>query len=206
MKGLSGLQTFENIDFITVGKKGQQFLLRLNQKIIAAFPGFSGYPTFKDVLPITRMATDGFLGGTYDHVSLIFPDFISAIAQEATVKVLLPFSRAGLKDMLLTILARKYRKETEAFLDQIDVKEYIFEPSQDEILKTILPQLTEIQVFQAVLELAASEHSARMVAMRNASDNASDILDDLTLTYNQTRQAGITAELAELSATAAALN
>jgi F-type H+-transporting ATPase subunit gamma len=107
--------------------------------------------------------------------------------------------------MLLGLLPRKYRRETEEAMDRLDVNEYLFEPDQDEILRTILPQLTEIQVYQAVLESAASEHSARMVAMRNASDNASDILDSLTLTYNQTRQAGITAELAELSATAAAL-
>jgi len=205
LKGLKDLKTFEQIDFIAVGKKGQQFLPRLKQNIIAAFPGFSGYPAFKDVLPITRLATESFLAGTYDHVSLIYPDFISAIAQESTVKVLLPFSRTGLKQMLLGLLPRKYRRETEEAMDRLDVNEYLFEPDQDEILRTILPQLTEIQVYQAVLESAASEHSARMVAMRNASDNASDILDSLTLTYNQTRQAGITAELAELSATAAAL-
>ena len=83
--------------------------------------------------------------------------------------------------------------------------EYLFEPSEAEVLSRILPQLTEIQIYQAVLETAASEHSARMVAMRNASDNASDILDDLTLTYNQSRQTIITAELAELSASKAAL-
>ena len=86
-----------------------------------------------------------------------------------------------------------------------NVREFKFEPSPREVLDTILPQLTEVQMYQAILESAASEHSARMVAMRNASDNASDILDDLTLTYNQTRQASITAELAELSGAAAAL-
>ena len=83
--------------------------------------------------------------------------------------------------------------------------QYVLEPSVTEVLDVILPQLTEVQLYQAVLESAASEHAARMVAMRNASDNASSILDDLSLTYNQTRQAGITAELAELSASKAAL-
>ena len=81
----------------------------------------------------------------------------------------------------------------------------MFEPSPKEVLNTIIPQLTEVQLYQAILETTASEHSARMVAMRNATDNASDLLSDLTLVYNQTRQAGITAELAELSASAAAL-
>ena len=85
------------------------------------------------------------------------------------------------------------------------VGEYLFEPTQDDILRVILPQLTETQIYQAALEAGASEHSARMVAMRSASDNATDLLGDLTIVYNQTRQAGITAELAELSAAAAAL-
>lgn len=205
LKGLKDLATFEKVDFVAVGRNGQQFLPRLKQDVIAAFPGFSGYPTFKDVLPITRLATESFLQGMYDHVVLLYPDFVSAIVQESTVKVLLPFSKTGLKEMILSLLPRRYRRETEEALSKTDVHEYLFEPDQDEILKTILPQLTEIQVYQAVLETSASEHSARMVAMRNASDNASDLLDDLTLTYNQTRQAGITAELAELSATAAAL-
>ncbi len=205
VNGLKGLKTFESIEFIVVGKKGQQFLPRLKQKIVAAFPAFSSYPTFKDVLPIARMATEGFLAGTYDHVVLIYSDFISAIAQEATVKVLLPFSTTALKTMLGSLLPRRYRRETEKEMTMEDVHEYLFEPSQDEILKTILPQLTEIQVYQAILEAGASEHSARMLAMRNASDNASDLINDLTIVYNQTRQAGITGELSELTAAKAAL-
>ncbi|MBI2117814.1 F0F1 ATP synthase subunit gamma [Candidatus Peregrinibacteria bacterium] len=88
---------------------------------------------------------------------------------------------------------------------ELRVAEYLFEPSADDILRVILPQLTEVQIYQALLEAVASEHSARMVAMRNATENAGDLLDDLTLTYNQTRQAGITAELAELSASKTAL-
>ena len=205
LKGLKELTTFEKVDFVAVGKKGQQFLPRLQENMIAAFPGFSSFPTFKDVRPITRLATESFLQGTYDHVVLLYPDFISAIAQEPTVKVLLPFSKTGLKDMLLSLLPQRYRRDTEQAMAANSVREYLFEPSQETILSTILPQLTEIQIYQAVLETAASEHSARMVAMRNASDNASDLLDDLTLTYNQTRQAAITGELAELSASKAAL-
>ncbi|HLD32516.1 MAG TPA: F0F1 ATP synthase subunit gamma, partial [Candidatus Peribacteraceae bacterium] len=112
--------------------------------------------------------------------------------QEPSVKVLLPFSKTGLKDMLLSLLPQRYRRDTEQAMATTSVREYLFEPSEETILSTILPQLTEIQIYQAVLETAASEHSARMVAMRNASDNASDLLDDLTLTYNQTRQAAIT--------------
>ena len=90
--------------------------------------------------------------------------------------------------------------------EDVDIIDYAIEPSPEEVLDVILPQLAQVQVYQAVLESVASEHSARMVAMRNATDNAKDILDDLTLTYNQTRQANITAELAELSASKAALD
>ncbi len=205
VRGLKQLPTFKQVDFVAVGKKGQQMLPRLKENMIAAFPGFTGFPTFKGVLPITRLATESFLKGTYDHVVLIYPDFISPLVQESTVKVLLPFSTTGLQEMIMSLLPRRYRKETEQAMAASTVREYLFEPSEQEILKTLLPQLTEVQVYQAVLETVASEHSARMVAMRSASDNASDILDDLTLTYNQTRQAGITAELAELSAAAAAM-
>lgn len=205
LQGLKGLKTFESIDFIAVGRKGQQFLPRLKQNIVAAFPAFSSYPSFKDVLPITRMATQGFLDGTYDHIVLIYPDFISALVQEATVKVLLPFSTSTLKEMLESILPRRYKREIEKELTQESVHEYLFEPNQDQILEMILPQLTETQVYQAILEAGASEHSARMLAMRNASDNASDLISDLTIVYNQTRQSNITAELSELSAAAAAM-
>jgi F-type H+-transporting ATPase subunit gamma len=200
------LPRFERLDFIAVGKKGQQFLVRTKQNMIAAFPALSNHPTFKDVLPITRLGADGFLNGTYDHVVLLYADFVSALVQEPKVRALLPFSKTELKEMLASLaLARRSKNQQSGTDNQQSVREYLFEPSQEEVLRTILPQLTEVQVYQAVLEAAASEHSARMVAMRNATDNATDILDDLTLTYNQTRQANITAELSELSASKAAL-
>ena len=206
MREVKGLHGFEKLSFVAIGKKGQQFLARSGQDIIAAFPALSNHPTFRDIFPITRMATEGFLDGTYDSVVLLYPDFISAIAQDPTARVLLPFTKSDLKTMLGSLIQHRYIRQDDIVKADGNVAEYVFEPSQDEILKTILPQLTEMQVFQAVLEATASEHSARMVAMRNASDNASDILDDLTLTYNQTRQTGITAELAELSASKAALD
>ena len=199
------LKDFESLSFVAIGRKGQQFLARNQQTVAAAFPAMSNHPTFKDVLPVVRMATEGFLAGTYDSVVLLYPDFVSPLVQEPTAKVLLPFTKSELKTMLLSIIHHKNKRQ-EDFEKESHVAEYVFEPSQDEILKVILPQLTEMQVFQAVLEATASEHSARMVAMRSASDNASEILDDLTQTYNQTRQAGITAELAELSASKAALD
>jgi len=205
LQGAKAMEAHEKIDCIAVGRRGQQYLARTGENVIAAFPALSNYPTFKDVLPLSRMATEGFLSGAYDHVVLVYPDFISPLVQEPTVKVLLPFTKSRLHDMIESILPKHHRREEE-HEREVTVREYLFEPSQDEILRTILPQLTETQVYQAVLETSASEQSARMVAMRNASENASEILDDLTQVYNQTRQAGITAELAELSAAAAALS
>lgn len=203
---LQAISAPPELSFVAVGKKGQQFLLRNRQTIIAAFPAFSAHPQFRDILPIVRLATDSFLGGQCDSVVLLYPDFISALLQEPTSKVLLPFSKTSLKEMLDDLLPHKKGSlESGSKNQELRVSEYLFEPSADDILRQILPQLTEVQIYQALLEAVASEHSARMVAMRNATENASDLLDDLTLTYNITRQAGITAELAELSASKAAL-
>ena len=200
------LPSFQELEFVAVGRKGQQFLRRSNQNVVAAFPALSNHPSFKDILPIARMAMQGYLERRYDHVVIINADFVSPLVQEATMKVLLPFTPSQLRSMIDGLLPASKRKEAQQDLsDGSDRRKYIFEPSPREVLKTVLPQLTEMQIYQAVLEAAASEHSARMVAMRNATDSASDIIDDLTLTYNQTRQANITGELAELSAAAAAM-
>ncbi len=208
VNGLKKIGTFEKVDFVAVGRKGQQFLARTGQNVIAAFPALSNHPKFRDVLPMTRMALEGFKNGTYDHVVILYTDFISALAQEPGAKVLLPFSETELKKMIegLSPDKRQTKEAQEAMKYEVPASEYVFEPSEEDVLDRILPQLTEMQVYQAALESAASEHSARMVAMRSASDNASDILYDLTLSYNQTRQGNITAELAELSASKAALD
>ena len=203
------LPGFETLDFIAIGRKGAQFLQRSGQNVLAAFPALSNHPAFRDVLPVARMGIDGFKEGQYDHVVLLYTDFLSALAQEPATKLLLPFSESELRALIESALPRKrISKEEEEALTSVSgpSAEYLFEPSQKDVLHRILPQITELQVYQAILESAASEHSARMVAMRNATDNASDILSDLSLTYNQTRQANITAELAELSGAAAALS
>lgn len=208
IKSVSSLGSFESMEFITVGKKGHQMLTRQGKKVVATFPSLSNHPTIKDVLPITKLAMDEFRKGTYDHVVLVYTDFISPVVQQASVKVLLPFSPSEVREVLESLAERRRRTKEEQELMHTEMRkdqEYLFEPSPEEVMDVILPQLTETQVFQAVLESVASEHSARMLAMHNATDNASEILDDITLSYNQTRQANITAELAELSGAAAAL-
>ena len=199
------MPTFASLDFVVIGRKGQQFLQRSQQSIVAAFPAMTQHPTFKDTLPIVKIATEGFLSGSYDHVVLLFPGFLSAIVQEPSAKVLLPFSRSALLEILERLTETNRTRAENTLPSEGTVHEYLFEPSEEDILKIVIPQLTEVQVYQALLDAVASEHSARMLAMHNATESASDIIDDLTLTYNQTRQANITAELAELSASAAAL-
>ncbi|MBP9773011.1 MAG: ATP synthase F1 subunit gamma [Candidatus Peribacteraceae bacterium] len=206
LQELKKIETFETVDYIAVGRKGQQYLARTGQKIIAAFPAFSNHPRYRDALPVARLLTESFKAGSYDHVIVLYPDFVSALVQEPEVKVLLPFSQSEVQAMAEEFGLRRRPKKKRTSSSSFDhADEFKFEPSVVEVLDSIMPQLTEVQLYQAVLEAGAAEHSARMVAMRNATDNASDILDDLTLTYNQTRQANTTTELSELSAATAAI-
>lgn len=191
------------MDFLAIGKKAQDFLRRTGQQVIAAYPAMSNHPSLKDTFAISRMILQDFSNGTYDKVMLVYTDFISAINQKPTVRRLLPLSRYALEEMLEGIESKTHHGDIKT--EQAASTEFLFEPSPDRVLEMLLPRLTEMQIYQAVLEAGASEHSARMFAMRNATDNATEFIDDLTLMYNQIRQASITAELAEISAGRAAL-
>lgn len=191
------------ISFVAIGRKVQDFLRRTNQNIVAAHGALSNHSTLKDTYAISRMILKDYMDGVYDKVVLIYTDFISAINQKPTVRRLLPLSRFALEEMIEGLETKSHRPDIQT--EQAKFTEYIFEPSPDRVLEMLLPRLTEMQIYQAVLEAAASEHSARMFAMRNATDSATDLINDLTLAYNALRQASITAELAEISAGRAAL-
>lgn len=191
------------VNFLAIGKKAQDFLRRSGQHVIAAYPAMSNHHSLKDTFAVSRMILQDFSTGTYDKVMLVYTDYISAINQKPTVRRLLPLSRYALEEMVEGIETKTHHGDIET--EQTVFTEYIFEPSPDRVLEMLLPRLTEMQIYQAVLEATASEHSARMFAMRNATDNATEFIDDLTLMYNQLRQASITAELAEISAGRAAL-
>lgn len=191
------------ISFVAVGKKAKDFLRRMNQNVIGAYPALSNHPSLKDTYGISRMVLNDYVNGIYDKVMLIYMDFISAINQKPTVRRLLPLSQMALEEMVAGIETKPHRADI--VTDSAAFTEYKFEPSPDRVLEMLLPRLTEMQIYQSILESAASEHSARMFAMRNATDSATEIIDDLTLAYNQIRQASITAELAEISAGRAAL-
>jgi F-type H+-transporting ATPase subunit gamma len=184
------------ISFAASGKKGAEFLRRIGKNVEFVFPAFSLNTKFSDTLAISRIAMKGFEKGDYDEVAIVYPDFVSTLVQKPVVKALLPFSVETFSEML-SELGSKFGNV--ARMTEKDI-EYKLEPSPEYILKNIIPQLVEMQIYQAVLEATASEHSARMLAMQNATQAATDLLDGLVLTYNQARQAAITSEIAEIAA------
>ena len=167
------------VEVIAAGKKGRDFMLRTKQDVVAEFIGLGDAPSLDDIRPIVQVALDDFISGKVDAVFLVYPKFVNTLSQVPQVQQILPIVRPE--------GSGQYR-------------DYIFEPSPAAVLQALLPRFVEIQVYQAMLETIASEHSARMVAMRNASQNAKDLVSDLTLSYNKVRQAQITREVAEISA------
>ncbi len=178
------------VELIIVGRKGLQAAVRLPVTVTAEFSGLGDYPSLTQITPIVRVATDAFTSRAVDEVVLIYPRFISTLRQEPTVLPLLPIQPPE-RDA-----APEARQEAEI--------DYIYEPAPRTVLAAILPRFVEVQVYQAVLEMIASEFSARMVAMRNATDNAGELLEDLQLGYNKARQSTITREIIEVSAGASA--
>lgn len=181
---------------VLLGKRGRNVGVRLGTPIAAEFEKADVVTHVDEVRPLAKLVTDDFVAGTFDRVILAYTDFVSMIVQKPRVRQLLPLER----DPMLGAVGRAPEPEVVS-----SIREYVFEPGVHEVLNTVLPRLVQMQLYQAVLESTASEHAARMVAMRNASDAANDLIDDLTLSYNQARQAGITQDLSEISASRAAL-
>jgi len=189
----------EKIEVIAVGRKGADAARRAGLKLVASFTGITNSPKFEEVLPIGKMAIDEFVKENYDRVLLVYTDFVSAVTQQPIVLELLPFGSVSDYSTIGQVSTKQTPDEKPVVID------YAFEPSPSEVLNRLLPRLVETMLYQAVLESAASEHSARMMAMRNASDAAADMINSLTFTYNQFRQAAITREIAEISGGKAAL-
>lgn len=187
------------IQTVCVGKRSIDAMRRANRPVLASFVDMANNPKFEDVLPVGRLLIDEFTKGNYDKVLVAYTDFVSALTQRPVILELLPL---GTPEQT-AVLGNMEEGKNEVPL--ASATNYTFEPSPQTVLDRILPRLVETMIFQAILESAASEHSARMMAMRSASDAAKDMLGDLTFTYNQARQAGITQEIAEISSGAAAL-
>ncbi len=192
----------QEIDFLCVGKKGIDFVKKIGN-IIAQYERIGDKIKITDATSIAQIPIDTFTSAKYDQINILFTEYVSTLKQDAKMQQLLPFEKNKLID--LTKTGKKEEEVIEKNTLQKTKTEYIFEPSAQQILATLLPRLVDMQVYQAIVESTASEHSARMVAMQNASYNAKDMISDLSFTYNQARQANITRELAEITAGAEAL-
>ena len=177
---------------VTVGRKGQDFLVRRGHRLLGTFTGIVDRVRYDDVIPIARVIMDSYVQGSIDRAVLVYPRFISTLTQRPEVVQLLPIAPADATDAAA-------RGAGSARLD------YIYEPDPISILQQLLPRYVEVQIYQALLETAASFYSAQMVAMRNATDNANELVDSLSLTYNKVRQAGITREVTEIASAAEAM-
>jgi F-type H+-transporting ATPase subunit gamma len=193
------LQRFANssipVHYVTVGRKGRDMMIRRRQKVIAEFSNLPAAPTFADVSAIGRIVVDEFLIGHADQVYLVFTDFINLVRQVPSVKMLLPLEVESGEERVVAF-ARPERGMAAT---------YIFEPGQAEILDEIVPRFTALQVYQAIMESLASEHAARMVAMKNATDSATALVAELQLEYNKARQQTITSEMLDIAGGAEAL-
>ena len=176
------------VSAVTVGRKGRDALRRASVPIAAHFAQLGDRPSFADVTPIARLVTEDFLAGTYDRIEIAYSTFINTLSQRPVIRTVLPVERPTMGE-----------HETETN------DEYLFEPSPEAVLSRLLPHFVAIDIYRAVLENRASEQSAQMVAMRSATDNAHELIGDLTLVYNKTRQANITREMTEIASGAEAL-
>jgi len=186
--------------FVSVGKRASQYLSRTRKDLLADFT-ISDRAPFSEVRKVVEFLLHAYQEETVDTVEVAYTSFVNTLTQEPEIVRLLPF--ADLDTMLAKLQARFGNDEDEMAKDY---REIIFEPSRDEILSELAALFVKQEIYQLILESQASEHSARMVAMKNATDNAGNLVDDLTLQYNRARQAAITQEILEISAAAFAEN
>jgi F-type H+-transporting ATPase subunit gamma len=177
--------TAGDMTVVTVGRKGRDAMRRARVPMEAHFDGFRERPTFADVLPLARLITDGFLDDSFSHVDIVYSQFVSTLVQRPTVDELLPITP---------------KPDTEG----IPGNQFIFEPSPAVVLERLLPRYVATRLFQAALETTASFFSSQMVAMKNATENAEELIEDLTLEYNKVRQSNITREMIEIASGAQA--
>jgi F-type H+-transporting ATPase subunit gamma len=174
-----------DLTVVTVGRKGRDAMRRARVPLEAHFGGFGDRPSFADVLPLARLITDDYLAGTYARVDIVYSHFVSTLTQRSSLVELLPVTPAA---------------DTEG----IPGNQFIFEPNASAVLEQLVPRYVATRLFQAVLESKASEESSRMVAMKNATENAEELIEDLTLAYNKVRQSNITREMIEIASGAKA--
>ena len=171
---------------VTIGRKGRDAMRRARVPLEAHFAGFGDKPTFADIIPLSRLVTDAYLDGSFSRVDIIYSHFVSTLTQRPSMTTLLPV------------------EPTDDTATGIPGNQFIFEPNPAAVLEQLVPRYVATRLFQAVLESKASEESSRMVAMKNATENAEDLIEDLTLSYNKVRQSNITREMIEIASGAQA--
>ena len=181
----------ETTTYITAGRKASQFIARTKRQLAAEFT-YKDAPLFSEARAISKFARDLFMNGQVDQVDILFTNFINTLSQKPDVMKLLPIGE--IKAVTAEVHGHAHSEKL-----MKGATEFLFEPSPDHVLGALLPHYLNFQVFQILLEAKASEHSARMVAMKNATDNANQLVKDLTLEYNKLRQANITKELLEIA-------
>lgn len=190
--------------FIATGKKAAQFLTRTHRDLLADFV-LKDTPSFRETKSMSKYCIEQFLEGKVDKVSVLYTQFINTLNQKPSLRTLLPLTSF---EEVITESSKGVSQEDNAKLAAAAGENtfgYLFEPSAEAVLETLLPEYIHFQIYQMVLEARASEHSARMVAMKSATDNANQLVKDLTLEYNKVRQAAITTELLEISTAQAVL-
>jgi F-type H+-transporting ATPase subunit gamma len=182
------------ISYLTVGKRGREMLLRRRRNVVGEFSGLSANPTYLESAAIGQLAVDEFLSRRADQVYVVYTDYKNMLNQIPVVRKILPFSVTQ-------------DDQPGSNREPATKAKFVFtyEPSQEEILHDLIPDFTALQIYQAILSALASEHAARMVAMRNATNSAKDLVTLLQLEYNKVRQAGITNDMLDISGGAEAL-
>lgn len=176
------------VEFVAVGRKGRDFIIRNRQRLVAEFINYGDRPSLADARAMSQVMVDAFLTGEVDVVYLVYPRFVNTVTQQPVAVQLLPVQPPGAEE-------QGERKNIE----------YIYEPDPRSLYEALLPRYIDVQVYQALLETVASFYSAQMIAMKNATDNANELVQDLTLAYNKARQASITTEILEVVSGANAL-
>ena len=190
----------ENTGVLAIGRKGEEFFARRGYVLEKHIETMKDESSLNDFSGIVSLITEMFTAGKYDECVLVYTNFRSTFEQEPVSRTLLPLSIEGLREMIKGIVPEKGAlAETNVDITLVDkAADYLFEPSPEAVFETLLPRLLAIEIHHAFLESKASEHSARMVAMRNASDKAEEVTFDLTREYNKARQSAITSEMSEI--------
>ncbi len=186
-KALEAMRAEQNMQFIVVGRKGETALARLGQDVLASFVELPDVVTLADTLPIASIAVDAFNQGTVGRVVMLYTDYVSALSQLPQAKQLLPLDASEI-------------------VSAASSSSYEVEPADPSMMAALVEELVQARIYQMILESLASEQSSRMIAMKNASEAAGEMIDDLTLSFNKARQASITQEISEISAGVASAN